>query len=75
MTTAVHRPAAAWAAAHRTLLVLLALAVVVLATVAVTLVLRSAADSSSSRPTSPEPYVEQKCVNPPVQVITLRPIC
>jgi hypothetical protein len=35
MTTAVHRPAAAWA----------------------------------------EPYVEQKCVNPPVQAITLRPIC
>ena len=75
MTTAVNRPAAAWAATHRTLLVLLAVAIVVLATVAVTLVLRSAADSSSSRPTSPEPYVEQECVNPPVQVITLRPIC
>ena len=74
MTTAVHRPAAAWAATHRTLLVLLAVAVV-LATVAVTLVLRSAADSSSSRPTSPEPYVEQECVNPPVQMIALRPIC
>jgi len=75
MTTAVHRPAAAWAAAHRTLLVLLTVAVVVLATVAVTIVLRSAADSPTSRPTSPEPYVEQECVNPPVQMITLRPIC
>jgi hypothetical protein len=74
MTTAVHRPAAAWAAAHRALLVLLALAVV-LATVAVTLLLRSAADSSSSRPTSPQPYVEQECVDPPVQMITFRPIC
>ena len=75
MTTAVHRPAAAWAATHRMLLVLLSLAVVMLATVAVTLVLRSAADSSSTRPTAPEPYVEQECVNPPVLVITLRPIC
>jgi hypothetical protein len=75
MTTAVRRPAAAWAAAHRTLLVLLALAVVVLATVAVTIVLRSPAEESTPAPTTPSPYYEQECSDPPLQLITFRPFC
>jgi hypothetical protein len=75
MTTAVRRPAAAWAAAHRTLLVLLALAVVVLATLAVTIVPRFVAEESTPSPTTPSPYYEQECSDPPLQLITFRPYC
>jgi len=75
MTTVVRRPAAAWAAAHRTLLVLLVLAVVALATLAVTIVLRSAAGESTPRPAIPSPYYEQECSDLPLQLITFRPSC
>ena len=75
MTTVAHRPAAAWAAAHRTLLVLLALAVVVLATVAVTIALRSPAEESTPAPPTPSPYYEQECSDPPLNLIAFRPYC
>jgi hypothetical protein len=75
MTTSVRRPAATWAAAHRTLLVLLVLAVVVLATLAVAIVPRFAAEDSTPRPGTPTPYYEQECSDPPLQLITFRPYC
>ncbi len=75
MTTVVRRQVAAWAAAHRTLSALIALAVVVLATAAVTTVLRLAADESTPGRTTPTPYVEQECTDPPVMLISSRPFC
>jgi len=66
MTTVVHGPSATWAAAHRTLLFLLALAVAVVAAAAVILVVQLATDEPTTGSVSPAGNVEQACADLPM---------
>ncbi|MGY1793376.1 hypothetical protein ACI796_05240 [Geodermatophilus sp. SYSU D00525] len=79
MTTATHGPAAAWAAAHRSLLVLFAIAatLAVAAAVTLTVLLTGADDPAPAAPVPvPEAPADDPCTLPGAMTIVLaKPIC
>jgi hypothetical protein len=66
MTTLVRPLHTAWAAGHRTVIVLLALAAVLVATVVVaaTVAIRRPAVAPAPEPAAPPPLVEDHCTGP-----------
>ncbi|MGY1785914.1 hypothetical protein [Geodermatophilus sp. SYSU D00698] len=75
MTTATHGPAAAWAAAHRSLLVLLAVVATLAVAAAVTLTVLLATDDAVPVAPSPAP-VDEACVLPGAMTVALaKPFC
>jgi hypothetical protein len=66
MTSVVHRTTVGWAAAHRTVLFLLALAVAVVTAVAVALVVGPAADRPTTGSVAPSQDIEGSCAELPM---------
>ncbi|MGY1829845.1 hypothetical protein ACI8AA_05360 [Geodermatophilus sp. SYSU D01180] len=76
MTTATHGPAAAWAAAHRTLLVLFAVVAALAVAAAVTLTVLLTTDDAAPVAPSPAPVDEAACALPGAMTITMaKPFC
>ncbi|GAB3200783.1 hypothetical protein GCM10027261_33660 [Geodermatophilus arenarius] len=77
MTTATHGPAAAWAAAHRSLLVLFAIVATLAVAAAVTLTVLLATDDAVPVAPSPAPApVDEACVLPGAMTVALaKPFC